>query len=597
METDTAPGDSPAVPTASSPDEEQRQYLEREINKHLHIFLVLRTQLNTLAPIARLPPELLSEIFLEHAIQCEAEHDKRPKNVYIAYYAWVRVTHVCRHWHDVATHCPRLWNRILVTRAQWAQPMLDRSKSLPLSVKAVIPDSPPERGWRYNWNTGRVRAERKMEAMQLILTALPRIRHFSINARKDLLEKMWPAVNGPAPLLRTLFISYVDEGRRWTEDDVSIPTALLSDQLPDLQQVELRLCVFRWRKETFPATLRSLIITRPRGPLPVTADMLSILENLPLLEHLALEHAIPIITEDFEFVGSELKSVEHIVPLPHLRVLCLTSLLMTDCAHLLHHLSFPPSTMLALHGGFESVEGAVVLASVLATKLAGAEPLRMLSVQRDGIHGALSTEGLCMLGSRTVCAFDAPPPPPSLELAFSALANAHYVTVAETLCARLPLAHVAALQVATRRLAFPALPHAWLDAFAQIAGLARLRASAASADGLFAALCWRTGDAADADAELFLPRLQTLELDSVWFGSEDRTKREFAVELQRCLAERRERGAPIRELVLTDCVNMNAEDVEPLKELVEVVRWDGSVQFVPDEEDNAGFAFPHEEFM
>ncbi|EPS94230.1 hypothetical protein FOMPIDRAFT_1055261 [Fomitopsis schrenkii] len=69
------------------------------------------TQLNALAPISRLPPEVLSEIFLQHVRHC-ADHvgPYRPPGVPVG--RWIRVTHVSAHWRETALRCAVLWSHL-----------------------------------------------------------------------------------------------------------------------------------------------------------------------------------------------------------------------------------------------------------------------------------------------------------------------------------------------------------------------------------------------------------------------------------------------------------------------------------------------------
>ena len=75
-------------------------WLQAEVSQTLRHLLALYSLLNADAPISRLPPEVLSLVFLWTASLSS------PKT------SWIRITHVCRQWRDVALQCPTLWTNI-----------------------------------------------------------------------------------------------------------------------------------------------------------------------------------------------------------------------------------------------------------------------------------------------------------------------------------------------------------------------------------------------------------------------------------------------------------------------------------------------------
>ncbi|EPS93079.1 hypothetical protein FOMPIDRAFT_1101941, partial [Fomitopsis schrenkii] len=84
----------------------------------------INTQINALAPVSRIPPELLSKIFL-HTAGHRANPASRPQSR-----DWIRVTHVCRHWRETALQCAALWSHVDVPALP--EQFLVRSKDAPL---------------------------------------------------------------------------------------------------------------------------------------------------------------------------------------------------------------------------------------------------------------------------------------------------------------------------------------------------------------------------------------------------------------------------------------------------------------------------------
>ena len=101
------------VATSSGADVEtfRKPPEEDEARKHFHTISELRFRENTTNPIARLPPEILGYIFLWH-VAIEQKFSWRWGGE--DYYRWMRVTHVCHHWREVALNTPRLWTNIFV---------------------------------------------------------------------------------------------------------------------------------------------------------------------------------------------------------------------------------------------------------------------------------------------------------------------------------------------------------------------------------------------------------------------------------------------------------------------------------------------------
>ncbi|KAJ7708808.1 hypothetical protein B0H17DRAFT_891344, partial [Mycena rosella] len=85
-----------------------------------------RTKQNELAPIARLPPEILAAIF----VQC-IPVSTRKLHINLS---WLNVTRVSYHWRSVALAAPELWSTIICSRPSLAPMMLARAKLASLSI-------------------------------------------------------------------------------------------------------------------------------------------------------------------------------------------------------------------------------------------------------------------------------------------------------------------------------------------------------------------------------------------------------------------------------------------------------------------------------
>jgi hypothetical protein len=98
------------------------------------------TRRNALVPISLLFPEILARVF--HLLVLEEPPLSGRRNL-----GWIRVTHVCRHWRQVALDDSSLWARIwgTPTNTKWISEMLARAKNAPLDIAFnAIERSSPE---------------------------------------------------------------------------------------------------------------------------------------------------------------------------------------------------------------------------------------------------------------------------------------------------------------------------------------------------------------------------------------------------------------------------------------------------------------------
>ncbi|EFI27799.1 hypothetical protein CC1G_14722 [Coprinopsis cinerea okayama7 len=86
-----------------------------------------KSRQNELAEISRLPPEILSRIFVCYK-ELISSQGGRSESLY-----WTKVYHVSQHWRAVALNYPQLWSTIDTSHGHWANAMFERSKQVPIS--------------------------------------------------------------------------------------------------------------------------------------------------------------------------------------------------------------------------------------------------------------------------------------------------------------------------------------------------------------------------------------------------------------------------------------------------------------------------------
>ncbi|KAJ7463760.1 hypothetical protein FB451DRAFT_1265560 [Mycena latifolia] len=272
----------------------------------------LDTRRNQLAPISKLSPELLSEIFLVVAAysRASAAHPG-----YLSA-AEVRVctTGVCHHWRSVALGCASLWSYIDFS---WDSPdrvreSLLRSKATPLVVQASL--------------------HRRLGLGNILLAFedTSRIQCLDLGFNPDHFTSFAHGLLKAAPALEVLRLNC-------DHSSVRLPPELFASQTPRLRELELRGCVIPEDSYLF----RNLTYLSFDGAPPdctfTAFQWLEILDSLPLLQVLSLSTCFA------------RKPREHLplIQLPELFSLALEGS-MEDCSDMLSHIVFPPTPCLEI---------------------------------------------------------------------------------------------------------------------------------------------------------------------------------------------------------------------------------------------------------
>ncbi|KAG2036935.1 hypothetical protein BDR03DRAFT_1092245 [Suillus americanus] len=243
--------------SATADDAQLRTEIDEDLAALTESMRILRLRRNGLAPISGLPNEILTVIF-EYLEEEERLDGYDSEDIP----ACVTVTHVCRHWRNVALECPTLWRFISFYSPFWLDVMLERSKEIPLVVKYSTP-MPLD------------------DCLEKVLSHLPRIEYLEFRSWScDVGQVMDLLSSQPAPMLKTF--------KFWARDAAFLPTGPISGpifqgQVPLLRDVEVDYCDLSWSLCTFGG-LRTLRVEGTRLP-----DLLSALRCMPALEQLTLD--------------------------------------------------------------------------------------------------------------------------------------------------------------------------------------------------------------------------------------------------------------------------------------------------------------------
>ncbi|KAF6759728.1 hypothetical protein DFP72DRAFT_115738 [Ephemerocybe angulata] len=254
-----------------------------------HDIRILKTCQNSTPTVNRLPPEVLSHIFLNlfWTMECEYEEDKKV--------CWIFSTHVCRHWRAVALGCAALWTNFMFDmHGELIRTVLPRSKNLPLSVALKC-------GGLLD-----------IDALGEVLSQTTRLRHVVLSPRigpnppqlgrrrfysdpkpdqryeppsfTAALGRMGPL----APLLTTLSVSYT-----YLTGPEKLPENFLSEGAPALKHLKLDKFNLHWSRIPFWSTLKTLHLVSIGDYYPQFPAMLETFRGLPLLERLTLGDILP----------------------------------------------------------------------------------------------------------------------------------------------------------------------------------------------------------------------------------------------------------------------------------------------------------------
>ncbi|TFK62472.1 hypothetical protein BDN72DRAFT_848667 [Pluteus cervinus] len=280
--------------------------IDSEISYHETRLLHLRSLRNTIPPIASLPNEILSEIFMQchsNSIKCvmgpsyemysdsdvesDSESESRNSPSDSLGYERLIVSWVSRRWRSAALSHPPLWSSMTNGSLEHARECTIRSRALPLSVDLQRPP---------------------ISLVRACILQLQRVCSLRVKMREedDQYYRMLGALMAPsAPHLTSLHLDGFD--LRYA-DHASIP--LFERNHPCLKDLTLANCNITWRTSALLAsTLTSLTIISPKSRISINA-LLAWFGSMPFLttlEHLEFIHCLDTLDDEPPSIGPETK--------------------------------------------------------------------------------------------------------------------------------------------------------------------------------------------------------------------------------------------------------------------------------------------------
>ncbi|KAJ6552226.1 hypothetical protein DFH09DRAFT_1038838 [Mycena vulgaris] len=235
----------------------------------------LRTRRNSLAPISRLPTEVLAPI-LE---LCPTIDDDRPHFHTGNFILRLTSAQVCRRWREIALKSSHFWTHIVLSRPRWALEMLHRSRAAPLTVGVALGAA----------------TTKTIAARELVLVQLSRIRELHVDVPTP--RSLPSALLAPAPLLHKFHLRYQDP-------DGFLPPALFQGQAPRLRHLSLGYCILEGDSPLWEHLVSLELVN-------ASIDfLLLVLAQMPQLRDLTLNESVPEPAENAEPLVLQLQTLE-----------------------------------------------------------------------------------------------------------------------------------------------------------------------------------------------------------------------------------------------------------------------------------------------
>ncbi|KAI1789049.1 hypothetical protein LXA43DRAFT_602147 [Ganoderma leucocontextum] len=315
-------------------DTPEQKELREQIAYHDSKVIQLKQALNLQRPtIAKVPPEILAEIFLHQAAIVRGERvalheDQGGAEIHRSFYEWTNVTQVCHHWRDVALKCPRLWTWLAFeehVQSQFTDMIAERSHKLPLTVVLTINSQmmhcevclDPDGQYQY-----------PDIALWMVNKKLPRIHELAIFIDREIdrtfaVGDIWdPVVNDPAPILEDLQIE-AGHSTRYTQEtsdhpaELVVRNGLFGGRTPKLRSLTVGGVGIHFANPLFCSTLRRLKISdcqclpHDTHPDKFNAWLLA-LERLTSLEVLEVDWSIPAADAELHYQLVSVRKLKHL---------------------------------------------------------------------------------------------------------------------------------------------------------------------------------------------------------------------------------------------------------------------------------------------
>lgn len=555
-----------------------RRKCEQEVAMLQSRIVDKKRQINNKIPAVTLIPELLVEVFK----YCQQGLPGwRATFLYRGMYKWLRVTHVCHRWREVALQYANLWNDVYATdiNLELVKLFLRRSKGAALHLYYL--------GERQPYGDEPVLRElfKELHRIQTL-----DIRRFSQPALRSIVEETL-ASSTSAPMLRSMVVA---DAHTSMPSNISLCDCFNALDSPRLSSLEIEASLFSITQTIFNPSLQKLQLKSSTRDVTSLQDLSQVLAKLPLLRVLELSCMMSLPPE------SETNRSLHSVQLIHLRELRIKDRF-RPAVDLLRNLAFPASTKIFLdltHATSSDNARYLALADAVAPVFARdegtTESTTALHLSQD--YGGLILQAWRCKPETQPCDWNVSST--GLLPHVSICVNPRAALLVETFVSRIHTQDV-------RRLGLVGMSNVtthdlWLSRrhFPNVQAL-----SVESVDCLPAMLEHKTPSAnminplptpsPEERTLTFFPSLSLLRLHRVVLremldiadGSNDFINRC----IDACEYRRNVANSPIHSVQISDCMNVVDEDVNELESVVSDVDWDGEQNLEESDDDRYGW--------
>ncbi|EPS94408.1 hypothetical protein FOMPIDRAFT_1063211 [Fomitopsis schrenkii] len=547
------------------------------------------TQLNALAPVSRLPPEVLSEVFLQHVRHCDdpvGPHYRRSSGVPVG--RWIRVTHVCTYWRETALECAMLWSHLEAPACpDLLAELLVRSKDVPLSMALTFCAT-------RQTHSGHL--EPSEDTLLLALSALHRVKTLYVYARWDYraTDPVLQRLGSGAPLLESLTIIGAPNNSGLADLYSSISSLLSHPEARPLSTLVSVHSHFTWGKIPFDGLARLDISGTCNPSQSGTKSFLTALGHMPCLEELKLKGFFTrnLRAAMWSLPGSAIPSFPALIALPRLRRLWVHQEIAHTTTTFLNSLRTPSLSHLSVDAFPSGLKDDFLLFEAMAQKAATLGRFMTVSLW---LHQLYTSHETHFRAYRDVCQRTTDPKDDStsvwLQRHVPVLEYHGRNNIPDTLpltkfFQTLPVGYAQSLILGGQ---FPTSDE-WLGLTRCMETVIELRLHHITGDASAPcnALSLRAQqDTGDARAPFVLPNLRTLTMDEFNFEgclpmslAEHLTRGLVGIipKLQACFARRAEEGQGIKILRILSAWELWIDDLERLREAVPCVESDGILE-------------------
>ncbi|KAH8091684.1 hypothetical protein BXZ70DRAFT_476311 [Cristinia sonorae] len=550
------------MPQQSQSDDAARRILAELIEVHASAIVDLKVRMNTYTLIARLPSEILADIFA----WCISITPVRRGHSTLSH-SWIMVTHVCHYWREVALNTPRLWSNITFgsRNIERVQAFLARSKQARLYVE------------------GAELSKEWLSVLSTIITQLPRIVTLQLTLSRHHVNAIADSLPPSAPVLKSLYLS---EGTGFNGDTLPVSSTVSFTRpseailpkcaMPALEG--LSLVVYsppRWSSLGLPSSLRHLIIHNVVGLIKNTEGVgaaVDALRNVPLLEFLHLRNTLRI-----SDTTTALPCTTSRVVLPHLRTIDLNGDAVLT-AQLFERLSVPADAKVSLCLFVKSREMPLLTPlfhSHIDTPIRTDDDKQPIDVVSLGTHRAGGTSFFKRTGDPEVPNVACSDPHLSIfsgqnYILSDNIWSNHRLGWLEKTFPFSSVRDVSTFEI-SRDVPDPSTLANMLRSMPNIEAFHLFTVNLVSVTPIIS----KDG----SSSEYFMPKLKAITLQAVEFRA---AGEDFDGEVERfrdATHARTAAGHRLETICINLCRNMDERDVEMLEGCAEEVKWDGFVKF------------------